>query len=855
METNGQDTSTGTLPIVDVYNFIIEIMKNPELIKKYQETMKNPTYYHKSQIEIMITIKHIISSVIPKILLEMVNMAKENGDEETVEALLTHPISRLGSCSSDFYAITTAVCAYLLGAKRGKTPIVITMNTGYGRTGDYTQPRTTTVATSAQLTVSESTSILRRLAAVTLGMSNEQLITHAATIHPEHCSNHILILQSHIDIICNFYEKIYYYRVTNMKYKELMPKLVYEYMAKIDIQAICYQTPPPSDLAICVTNAQLKHKIESNLSKYEIPTQDPIQDDFSPLTGLTLIEMSAIDKARGISLPVPEPSKEPVKQWINDPYINIEPEITEEYIPNVNLGRPMAKIPDSDGCFCGAPPQKLLYEIVHEDKTSNNQTMGNHVKTKLAMMSLHNFMRGDITAALVLSEEALNLDSADPLALLVYGRSLGVLVGVKEATTMFRRCIHSCEKILSDKEMKLSNQERSLVWFCTGEATRNLIAFNVMEGTTDDVLKVLTEAIRLNNVNPAYMYSRGVTLFSAGEGALVIDDANEGLTMTATYSLNWTLRANGALLLGKWRDAVRDATEGIRLCRDNDNAYHIRAEGYRMQSKFSESIADATRSIKFQPRRPDAYSTRADCHRMLGQNSECIRDCNAAISLDPKFELAYRVRCNCYRILGRLDESIKDGDMSIKLATGTARGAAYRSRSQSHFANQDVDAAIIDINIALNISPTDIPGLRARASYYRSKSMWDMVYSDVVRVLKLDPDDIYGLNAKSDAERNMGRFNEALNSATKAVKIDPRSAMGHCMMASALFTLRRFEEADASATQAVEISRGYASAYKVRAAARKMMGRHEEARRDSETAVEIDPSLRHTDKMHSTRAA
>jgi serine/threonine protein kinase/WD40 repeat protein/tetratricopeptide (TPR) repeat protein len=125
---------------------------------------------------------------------------------------------------------------------------------------------------------------------------------------------------------------------------------------------------------------------------------------------------------------------------------------------------------------------------------------------------------------------------------------------------------------------------------------------------------------------------------------------------------------------GRNADAYAHLTAALAFRPDLDSAYNLRAEAALRLRRWDDAVADATHYLEKHPYAVYGRWLRVQANRGRKHHSEAAADLTIVLTVEPQNALLYEQRAECYEALGQTEKAKADRDKALKLgATNPTR--------------------------------------------------------------------------------------------------------------------------------------------------------------------------------------
>lgn len=186
-------------------------------------------------------------------------------------------------------------------------------------------------------------------------------------------------------------------------------------------------------------------------------------------------------------------------------------------------------------------------------------------------------------------------------------------------------------------------------------------------------------------------------------------------------------------MLDRYEEAQQELQQAVILDPSfTDDAVYWVASGhiYRALNILNLAIHDYSRAIELDATSAQLYKFRAECYVETEEYELGIADCTHGLQLDPDYRILYSLRNTLYYLTGNYDQAISD--ISQYIAVHSDDPAAYYLLGQSHYKNNDEQAALVAFEHVLDCNPGHASSYLYKAHIYYDQFEWNEAIQAIV---------------------------------------------------------------------------------------------------------------------------
>jgi len=200
-------------------------------------------------------------------------------------------------------------------------------------------------------------------------------------------------------------------------------------------------------------------------------------------------------------------------------------------------------------------------------------------------------------------------------------------------------------------------------------------------------------------------------------------------------------------------------------------AARLRAQAAIDVRRFADAIREARVAVSLAPEDPNAYALLSLAHLLSGDDAASLAAAEDGLSHGPNQEWLHRLRGIALRMLGRFVESIEAAEEALKLAPGFSHG--YLVRAAALRAMGKLNDAAADLTRALELAPDDAEVHGEVADLASEQERWELAEEHYRASLRRDPLNARALNGLGAVLDRQNRGEEARLAYKSAILIDP----------------------------------------------------------------------------------
>jgi len=216
------------------------------------------------------------------------------------------------------------------------------------------------------------------------------------------------------------------------------------------------------------------------------------------------------------------------------------------------------------------------------------------------------------------------------------------------------------------------------------DALQLLGALAVQTKKWDMALKILTEAIEINNTNPSVYNNCGVVFKELVRMDEALQSFNKAIELKPDYAEVYSNRGLVLQEIKRFDEALLSFNIAINLKCDYVDAYYNRANVLKELKRPFEALEDYEKAIALKPDFAEAYSNRGLTLQGIKRLEAALLSHDKAIELKNEYKPAYNNRGLVLQELNRLDEALLSYNKAIEFENEDAeiysnRGNVLRS--------------------------------------------------------------------------------------------------------------------------------------------------------------------------------
>jgi len=399
--------------------------------------------------------------------------------------------------------------------------------------------------------------------------------------------------------------------------------------------------------------------------------------------------------------------------------------------------------------------------------------------------------RGELNAAIGFKKKSqedcnkalsIGISPIDTMGFLNRGRVYSTLGREKDAGKDFEQAL----KVIGSSSGAGTYYQKAICEFCFKHSTEALADVN--------------NAIKLESLNPDYIFLRGLIYSSDGKTQEAVSDYTQVLKITPDNLGAKYNRACNYMTLGKNDLAIKELNDDIAYEPCPNNLIK-RANYFEAKEDYATAVKDTTQAITIDPDDVKAYITRGYEYCHLKKLKQALKDLNQALVLDPKSAWAFYQRGVAYSDLGEMDKAINDLSKAIALQP---QAGAFYSRAYTYREKKDYKRAIEDYTSAIRLDPTALDYC-GRGCSYRFEGQYDKAIQDCTKAIALDSHRTHSYLTRGVSYAKLKQFDKSLQDLNMAIKQSPRFGEAYYERSLVYKQLGNYKSAEADANEAKKL--------------------------------------------------
>lgn len=274
--------------------------------------------------------------------------------------------------------------------------------------------------------------------------------------------------------------------------------------------------------------------------------------------------------------------------------------------------------------------------------------------------------RGQYGQAVELTNQALALDSEDPIALHIRGAARIELGRRASESTSLRRGIDDARKAI---ELTGRTNSQYFLPYLNGMhalalVERNLDHARTAVGIADQLIAAETRSA----VRAELFYRRGRLHAVLSKHPRAQADLQEAIRLAETHHGAWLTLADSFAQSGKPARARETFDEAARRFSTNPVIFNNRGLFLQRQGDLALAVADFSSALQLAPDLAAAATNRGYALVLMNDPAAALQDFDRALTLTPSSVSTLRMRAAALQLLGRYDAAIADLQRAVDIS-------------------------------------------------------------------------------------------------------------------------------------------------------------------------------------------
>ena len=281
------------------------------------------------------------------------------------------------------------------------------------------------------------------------------------------------------------------------------------------------------------------------------------------------------------------------------------------------------------------------------------------------------------------------------------------------------------------------------------------------------------EVLRLHPDHVDCLFNRGQVLLAEGKLELVIEAADQIISLMPEGPGGWGLRATAHFQLDQFDEALPDYARAFELGLTSPSLLCERASIWLTRQQFEESLEDVESAIEFDPNHARAHDLRGLLYENDGEEfwSLAEESYSHAISLSPEWALPWFHRANLLAMLKRNQEALDDYRKTVELIPGFPN--AWKNLASCHVSREEFDDALNAFARALEIDPELVVAHLERGMLLGRMSRISDAILDFDAILKTEPENEIVLALRARSFIITEQYDKAIADFDRLVELNP----------------------------------------------------------------------------------
>ncbi len=289
----------------------------------------------------------------------------------------------------------------------------------------------------------------------------------------------------------------------------------------------------------------------------------------------------------------------------------------------------------------------------------------------------------------------------------------------------------------------------------------------------ESAMSDFNEVLRLQPEHVDCLFNRGQLLLAEGKLELVIEAADQIISLVPDGPGGWGLRATAHFQLDQFDEALPDYARAFELGLTSPSLLCERASIWLTRQQYQESLEDVESAIEFDPNHARAHDLRGLLYENDGEEfwSLAEESYSQAISLSPEWALPWFHRANLLAMLKRNQEALDDYRKTVELIPGFA--AAWKNLASCHVSREEFDDALNAFARALEIDPELVVARMERGMLLGRMSRISDAILDFDAILNSDPANEIVLALRARSFIITEQYDKAIADFDKLIELNP----------------------------------------------------------------------------------
>ena len=319
---------------------------------------------------------------------------------------------------------------------------------------------------------------------------------------------------------------------------------------------------------------------------------------------------------------------------------------------------------------------------------------------------------------------------------------------------------------------------------CTDSSSDSLVAeFYLRRGRirmeqqhNESAMSDFNEVLRLQPEHVDCLFNRGQVLLAEGKLELVIEAADQIISLVPDGPGGWGLRATAHFQLDQFDDALPDYARAFELGLTSPSLLCERASIWLTRQQFPEALEDVEAAIEIDPDHARAHDLRGLLYENDGEEFWNLAEesYSHAITLSPEWALPWFHRANLLAMLKRNQEALIDYRKTVELIPGFA--TAWKNLASCHVSREEFDDALNAFARALEIDPELVVAHLERGMLLGRMSRISDAILDFDAILKSEPENEIVLALRARSFIITEQYDKAIADFDRLVELNPSVA-------------------------------------------------------------------------------
>ncbi len=289
----------------------------------------------------------------------------------------------------------------------------------------------------------------------------------------------------------------------------------------------------------------------------------------------------------------------------------------------------------------------------------------------------------------------------------------------------------------------------------------------------ESAMSDFNEVLRLQPEHVDCLFNRGQVLLAEGKLELVIEAADQIISLLPDGPGGWGLRATAHFQLDQFDDALPDYARAFELGLKSPSLLCERASIWLTRQQYQEALEDVESAIEIDPNHARAHDLRGLLYENDGEEFWNLAEesYSQAISLSAEWALPWFHRANLLAMLKRNEEALGDYRKTVELIPGFA--TAWKNLASCHVSRDEFDDALNAFARAIEIDPELVVAHLERGILLGRMSRISDAILDFDAILNSEPENEIVLALRARSFIITEQYDKAIADFDRLVELNP----------------------------------------------------------------------------------